>query len=103
MPSKKTRQPDVANSPLIPHLLTLATQAADQMLELTLTMATHTSVDEALESQPPEDTVDILVSPSQLFVLRRALTTEMQLQLKALAHTTDALYHCTARLAGEQR
>lgn len=95
--------PADAAASLIPHLLTLATQAADQAMELGLTMDTHTSVDEALEPTRAEGAVDIPVPPSQLAVLRRALLTEMRLQSKALAQTTDALYLCASRLAGKQR
>lgn len=87
----------------MPHLLTLATQAADQVMELALTMDTHTSVDEALEPERPADTVDIPIPPTQLHVMRRALIAQMQVQLKALAKTNDALYVCANRLAGEQR
>lgn len=88
-------------SPLIPHLLLLATQANEQLLELALTVDAHASLDTAIEPFREEDTVEIFAPPSQLAVLRRALKNETQQQLKALAHTADALHACAAELAGK--
>jgi hypothetical protein len=95
----------VATSPLIPHLLTLTTQATDQMVQLAMTMEAQVSVDEALEPEHPgEPQTELATLPRvQLGVIRRALGTELQLQFKALTQTTDALYICARRLAGEER
>lgn len=88
--------------PLIPHLLALAQQTAEQLLQLSLTVETHVSLDTAVEPMSEEDTIEIFAPPSQIAVLRRALKTEMQHQLKTLAVTTDALYTCATELARER-
>lgn len=102
MARKKPHSTDKTTPSLAEHLVTLAWQAADQVLELALTMDTHAALESAQEPERQENTVDFLVPPSQLFVLRRALLTEMRLQVKALAHTTDALYVCAAELAAKR-
>ena len=102
MVTSSPQKPDDDASALIPHLLTLATQATDQVMELTLTMDTHTSVEEALGPEGAADAVDIPIPTTQLHVMRRALIAQMHAQLKALAKTNDALYVCAAELAAKR-
>lgn len=89
-----------AVTPLTPHLATLVRQASEQASRLSTALETQAFLDSMLEPVNGEDTPTIFVPLPQLLVLKHALNTDMQQQVKALAHTTDALCACASEVAG---
>lgn len=91
-------------SPLVPHFLTLAEQACDQVAHLQIAMDAHLFLARFREpdSEDGFKTEDFL-SSEQLLAVQRALDTEMHRQVKALVHTSDALTLCATQLASERR
>ncbi|WP_137917644.1 hypothetical protein [Hydrogenophaga sp. 2FB] len=81
-------------APLAPHLFTLAHQAAKQVSHLSTTLDTQAFLDSMLEPENEEDKAALFAPLPQLLVLKHALNADMQRQVKALAHTTDALCAC---------
>lgn len=71
-------------SVLAHHILTLATQATEQVLQVALTLDALTSMETDKQLLPLSQTAAVL----------QALETEMKHHLKALALTIDALHVC---------
>lgn len=97
---KATARKSASN--LAHHLLTLATQATEQVLQLALTVDALASMD-TIDRTVHEDMIKHVTPPSQITILRQALKTEMRHQLKALALTIDALYVCAEKAATRPR
>ena len=85
---------------LAPHLLTLAQQATQQLSTLSVALDTNLFLDSMLEPENDDDTASIFAPLPQLRVLKQALNVEMQRQVKALTHTTDALCACAEAVVG---
>lgn len=94
----KTRTARAQADALLPHLLTLAVQANEQMAHISLLMDTRNSLDTPFEPPAVKDIMDVASPELQRAMLKQALTDEMRRQLKALSLTVDALYDCTGRV-----
>lgn len=89
-----------AAAPPTPHLVTLVRQASEQVSRLSTALGTQVFLDSMLEPENEEDKATIFAPLHQLLVLKQALNTEMQRQVEALAHTTDALCACVDAMEG---
>ena len=79
---------------LAPHLITLAQEASQQLSIMSVALDTNLFLDRMLEPEHIDYSASIFAPLPQLRVLKQALNVEMQRQVKALAHTTDALCVC---------
>lgn len=98
---KTTARKSASN--LAHHILTLATQATEQVLQVALTLDALASMDRTIDRAIHDDMVKHGAPPSQITILQQALKTEMRYQLKALALTIDALYVCAEKAATTPR
>ncbi len=91
-----------AERALVPHLFTLAQEATEQFSNLSVALDTNIFLDSMLEPENGEDTATIFAPLPQLLVLKKALNAEMRRQVKALTHTTDALFACADAMEGSR-
>lgn len=84
---------------LVPHILTLAARASDQLLNLAMALDTRISLDDEWVPPVEADILEIAPPHAQRILLQQTLNDELRRQLQVLSLTTEALYDCADKVA----